>query len=47
MISECGRGLERAGLEARENFEAEAVEDRKRVVEEAVSALRERHNTEL
>ena len=47
MISECGRGLERAGLEARENFEAEVVEDRKRVVEEAVIALRERHNTEL
>ena len=44
---ECGQGLDRAVLEARSKFEAEAVEDRNRVVEEAVSALRERHDSEL
>ena len=34
-------------METRKNLEAESAEDRKRVVEEAVSALRERHYSEL
>ena len=46
-IAECGLGLDRAVSEARAKFEAESAEDRKRVVEEAVSALRERHDSEL
>ena len=39
--------MDRAVSESRAKFEAEAAEDRKRVVEEAVSALRERHYSEL
>ena len=43
VIAECGQGLVRAVSKAWSKFEAEAAEDRKRVVEEAVSALRQRH----
>ena len=46
-IMECGRGFARAVSEAREKFEEEAAENRKRVVEEDVSSLREQHNSEL
>ena len=34
-------------MEARAKFKAESAEDRKRVVGEAVSDLRERHDSEL
>ena len=46
-IAECGRVLDKAFSKSRANFGAEAAEDRKRVVEESVSALRERHYSEL
>ena len=46
-IAECRRGLDRSVLEARSKFEAEAAEGRKRVIKEAVSALKERHNSKL
>ena len=47
VIAECRQGLHRAALEVRAKFEAEAAEGRKRFIEEAVNALRERHNSEL
>ena len=45
VIMECRRGLKRAVLEVRSKFEAESAEYRKRVVKEAVSILRERHDS--
>ena len=39
-IAEYRHGLDRAVSKERAKFEVEAAEDRKRVVEEAVSALR-------
>ena len=47
VIAECRQGLHRAVLEVRAKFEAEAAEGRKRVIKEAVSALKERHNSKL
>ena len=46
-ITECGQGLDRAVSDERQIVEAEAAYDRKRVVEEAVSDLRESHDSEL
>ena len=46
-IVDCGQGLDRAVLEARTKFEAEEAENRKRHVEDAVSALRVQQTAEL
>ena len=46
-FAQYGRILGTTVSEARAKFEAESAEDRKRVVEEAVSAVRERHDSEL
>ena len=39
--------MDRDVLEARAKFEAESAKDRMRVVEEVVSTLRERHDSEM
>ena len=39
-IAECGRAFDRSIFEAKAKFEVESEEGRKRIVEEAVSALR-------
>ena len=46
-ISERRRGLYKAVLESKAKFEAEEGKERKRVFEEAISILKERHDSEL